>query len=34
MWHLIKNDTKELSHKTETDSKVSKPNLQLPKGKC
>ena len=29
-----KNDTKELMHKTETDSKISKPNLQLPKGKA
>ena len=29
-----KNDTKELIHKTETDSKISKPNLRLPKGKC
>ena len=28
-----KNDTKELIHKTETDSKISKPNLWLPKGK-
>ena len=27
MWNLIKNDTKELIHKTETDSKISKPNL-------
>ena len=30
MWNLIKNDIKELIHKTETDSK---PNLYLPKGK-
>ena len=28
-----KNDTKELIHKTETDSKILKPNLWLPKGK-
>ena len=27
-----KNDTKELIHKTEIDSKISKPNLWLPKG--
>ena len=27
MWNLIKNNTKELIHKTETDSKISKPNL-------
>ena len=32
MWNLKKN-TKELIHKTETDSKISKPNLWLPKGK-
>ena len=31
-WNLI-NDAKELNHKTDTDSKISKPNLQLPKGK-
>ena len=30
----FKNDTNELIHKTETDSKMSKPKLQLPKGKC
>ena len=30
-----KNDTKKkLIHKTETDSKISKQNLRLPKGKC
>ena len=34
MWNLIKNDTKELIHKTERDSKILKTNLQLPKGKC
>ena len=35
MWNLVKNDTKELIHKTKTktDSKISKPNLGLPKGK-
>ena len=27
-----KNETKELIHKTETDSKILKPNLCLPKG--
>ena len=27
MWNLIKNDTKELVHKEETDSKTSKENL-------
>ena len=29
-----KNDTKELSYKTETNSSISKSNLWLPKGKC
>ena len=33
MWNLIKNDTKELIHKAERDSKILKPNLSLPKGK-
>ena len=33
MLTLIKNDTGELVHKTETDSEISKPNLGLPKGK-
>ena len=33
MWNL-KNDTNELIYKTETDSQISKSNLQLPKGKC
>lgn len=33
MRNLIKNDTKELIHKTETDSKILKPYLWLPKGK-
>ena len=28
MWNLIKN-----VHKTEKDSKIAKPNVQLPKGK-
>ena len=28
-----KNDTKEFVHKIETDSKILKPNLWLPKGK-
>ena len=28
-----KNNRKELIHKTETDSKISKPNLWFPKGK-
>ena len=31
MWNLVKNDTKELIQKTE--SKISKPNLWLPKRK-
>lgn len=34
MWNLRKNGPKELIHKTEIDSKISKPNLWLPKGKC
>ena len=34
MWNLIRNYTKEPMHKTETDSKISKPNLWLLKGKC
>ena len=33
MWNLIKNDTGELVHKTETDQKISKPSLGLPKCK-
>ena len=33
MWNLIKNDTWELVNKTESDSKISKPNLWLPKRK-
>ena len=34
MWNLIfKNDTNELTYKTETDSQISKTNLWLPKGK-
>ena len=32
MWNLIRNDTKEFYHKTEIDSRISKPNLWLPKG--
>ena len=32
MWNPIKNNAKELIHKTETDSNVSKQNLWLPKG--
>ena len=31
-WNLIKNDMK--TYKTNTESKISKPNLWLPKGKC
>ena len=30
----FKNDINELIYKTETDSKISKTNLWLPKGKC
>ena len=30
----LKNDTNELTYKTETDSHISKSNLWLPKGKC
>ena len=33
MWNLLESDTKELIHKTETDSQTSKTNLRLPKGK-
>ena len=33
MWNLIKNDTKELIHKAEIDSKILEPNLWLPKEK-
>ena len=33
MWNLIKNDTKELIYKRETNAQISKPNLWLPKGK-
>ena len=33
MWNLIKNNTKELIYKAETDSKISKPKSWLPKGK-
>ena len=32
MWNLTKNDTKELIHKIETDSKILKPNMWLPRG--
>ena len=36
MWNLKKKkkDTKEFIYKTETDSRILKPNLWLPKGKC
>ena len=33
MWTLTKNDAKELSYKTETVSKILKPNLWLSQGK-
>ena len=33
VWNLIKNDTKELIHKTATNLKILKLNLGLPKGK-
>ena len=33
MWNLKKNDTDELTFKTETDSQSSKTSLGLPKGK-
>ena len=33
MWNLIKNDTKELLRKTETNSQISEPILWLPEGK-
>ena len=33
MWNLMKNDTGQLVNKTESDSKISKPNVCLPKGK-
>ena len=33
MRNLKKNDSNELSYKTETDSQTSKTNLWLPKGK-
>ena len=33
MWNPIKNDTKDPIHKSKTDSKISNPNLWLPKGK-
>ena len=32
-WHLIKMIQRDLIYQTETDSKISKPNLQLPKVK-
>ena len=32
MWNLIKNNTKELIYKAETNSQTLKTNLQLPKG--
>ena len=34
MWNLIKNDIGKLVHKTVSHSKILKPNLWLPKGKC
>ena len=34
MWNLLKNDAGELVYKIETDSKISKTNLWLPKEKC
>ena len=33
MWNLIKLKEKKLIYKTETDSKILKPNLWLPKQK-
>ena len=33
MWNLIKNDTKELIYKTETNSQISKANFWIPQGK-
>ena len=33
MWNVEKNDTNELTYKTEMDSQMSKTNLQLPKRK-
>ena len=33
MWNLIKSDTKGLIYKTETNSKISKPNSWLTKAK-
>ena len=33
MCHLIKNDTGELVNRTESDAKILKPNIWLPKGK-
>ena len=33
MWNLIKNNTKELIYKTETNSQISKLHLALAKGK-
>ena len=32
MWNLIKNDKEEFFKKTESDSKIYKPNLESPKG--
>ena len=34
MWSIIQNDMKELIHRSETDPKISKPNLWLPKEIC
>ena len=33
MWNLVKNDTKVLIYKTETESKIFKMELTVPKGK-
>ena len=33
MWNLLRNDIGEVFHKTETDSKIQKPNVCLSKGK-
>ena len=33
MWNIIKNDTKELIYKTETNSQILKSNVWLTKGK-
>ena len=33
VWNLKRNDTDELTYKTETDSQTQKTNLQLPRGR-